>query len=71
MTTTMISSGHFYPIWINLTAYHTADINTTTASQFMSLIRDFCEWTARLCLIPKLAHMWRSQLFSASAHWIY
>lgn len=26
---TMISSGHFYSIWINLTAYHKADINAT------------------------------------------
>ncbi len=29
----MINFGHFFTLWIDLKAYYTAEINTTTANQ--------------------------------------
>ncbi len=58
MLITMISSGHFYSIWINLTACHTAEIKATEASQCMLLISLYV-----LC-----ASVWMNGAVSSDTH---
>ncbi len=62
----IISSGHFYSIWINLTSYHTTEINVTAASQCMLLIIVLCVsvWMRGVLSVQTQTHV--AQVFSRS-----
>lgn len=45
----IISSGHFYSSWINLTSYHTAEINVTAAVSAKTIEPYVCMLCVSLC----------------------